>query len=397
MNSTRDNQDLARDLARFSSFKELRASPTYLRYEERLRSLFNEPVIYASPAVRPRLRSFLRVVQWNIERGSRLEGIIEVLNTHPVLRYADLLLLNELDEGMVRSENRNVAKELADALEAHLVYGVEYLELTKGVGAEARLPGENTSALHGNAILTRHDFFNPRIIRLPRCESNFESAERRLGGRNAILLELEFSSGRMTAATSHLDVVNTPACRGRQISALLQAIDRRTPHDNSAPIIIGGDFNTHTFARGTRLRTIKNVAVIFGSDPHKLASRLLDPHPREPALKELARHGYDLASFNDDRATSSSIVSSLDDVNRLPFPVRGWAMRRVGPEGLLLRFRLDWLAARGLRPLSAGEMRDELTGVESISPTTFSGLSHKGAPLSDHKPIAADVSLPVIE
>jgi endonuclease/exonuclease/phosphatase family metal-dependent hydrolase len=393
MTPTSDNQDLVRELGRFRSFKELRASPLYLRHEERLRQLFNEPVVYGSPSARPRLRSFLRVVQWNIERGMRFDGVAEALNNHPTLRYADLLLLNELDDGMARSGNLNVARELGRSLEAHAVYGVEYLELTKGVGRETGLPGENTAALHGNAILTRHDFLNPKVLRLPRCEANFESAERRLGGRIGLLLDLEIAGQRLSSVTTHLDVVNTPVCRARQIRALLEALERQAEAGAGRPILLGGDFNTHTFARGTRLRTMKNAAVIIGSDPRKLASRLLDPAGREPALGEVARFGYDLSGYNDRQATSSSIVSSLDDVSRLPYPVRGWAMRRVGPEGLLLRFRLDWIAARGLRPLRAGEMIDEQTGIESISPATFTGLSYNGARLSDHDPIAVDVSL----
>lgn len=145
--------------------------------------------MYQVPNARPRLRSFLRVVEWNIQRGARLEDIIDALTTHPVLRFADLLLLNELDDGMVRSRNLNVAFELGRALEAHAVFGVEYIELTKGAGDEARLAGENTSALHGNAILTRHPFSDPQIIQLPRCENNFESKERRVGRRIGILID----------------------------------------------------------------------------------------------------------------------------------------------------------------------------------------------------------------
>ena len=170
---------------------ELRRSDFFRAHKAELKRLLDEPRIYGSPDAQPRLRSFLRVVEWNIERGTKLDGIVEVLNNHPVLGFADLLLLNELDDGMVRSGNRNVALELSRALSAHAVYGVEYLEMTKGTGEELNLPGENTTALHGNAILTRHRFSNPQIVRLPRCENNFESAEKRLGGRMGILLDLE--------------------------------------------------------------------------------------------------------------------------------------------------------------------------------------------------------------
>src|SRR6185503_1575000 len=113
------------------------------------------------------------------------------------------------------------------AIGAHAIYGVEYLELTKGIGDELKLEGRNTAALHGNAILTRHSFSNPRTFRLPRCEKNYESAEKRLGGRIGLLVDLEISGLSLLAVTAHLDVVNTPRCRARQLRALLDHIDSR--------------------------------------------------------------------------------------------------------------------------------------------------------------------------
>jgi endonuclease/exonuclease/phosphatase family metal-dependent hydrolase len=388
--TTLNNQDLADELRRFTTFNELRRSDLYRRRRARIKRLLQEPFIYEAAGARARLRSFLRVVQWNVERGTRLEGIIEALNGHPVLRFADLLLLSELDCGMVRSANRNVALELSRALSAHAIYGAEYLELTKGVGEEAHLSGENTAALHGNAILTRHRFSNAQLIRLPRCENNFESAERRLGGRLGILADLDAAGTPVTAVTTHLDVVGTPRCRARQLRALLGSIETRS---QDRRIILGGDFNTHTFARGGRVRTMKNAIKILGARQEKLSQSLLHPEAKEPLLGELTRAGYELDGLNDRNSTSRSIVSSLEDARRLPFPVRGWVMSRVGPAGLSLAFRLDWLAARGLRPLAAGELIDQETGVASVNPQTLTGLARDGVPLSDHDPIVADLSL----
>src|SRR5512143_646241 len=190
-NPDTDNQHLVGQLRRFRRFEDLRSSEFYRQHKHKICQLLDEPRVYEFSEARPRLRSFLRVVEWNIERGARLEGITETLNAHPVLRFGDLLLLNELDDGMIRSGNLNVALELSRSLKAHAVFGVEYLELTKGSGDEAMLAGENTRALHGNAILTRHAFSNPQVVRLPRCENNFESKERRVGSRIGILLDIE--------------------------------------------------------------------------------------------------------------------------------------------------------------------------------------------------------------
>jgi len=389
-NNIPNNQYLASELLRFSTIDELRESEFYRARESELTRLLNEPRVYCASNPKPRLRSFLRVVEWNIERGSRPEGIVDVLNNHPVLGYADLLLLNEVDCGMIRSGNLNVALELSRALSAHAIFGVEYLELTKGTEDERKLDGENTSALHGNAILTRHEFFEPRIVQLPRCENNFESSERRLGGRIGILAELEIAERRLSVGNTHLDVVNTPRCRGKQMREFLDAMEAQS---KSKPAIVGGDLNTHTFARGTRLRAMRNTATILTSGRSSLHKRLANPETREPAIREFARFGYETSGFNDRSATNRSIVSNLDDPRGLPSPMKWWVNRRIGPDGLLLEFRLDWLAGRGVAALRANERVDEDTRVASVDAQTVRNLTHNGFPLSDHDPIVVDLAI----
>lgn len=395
-NSAVNSQELVAELLQFSTFEDVRRSAFYVAHRDALVNLLDEPRIYTFAGAHPRLNSFLRVVQWNIERGVRLEGIIEALNTHEVLRFADLLLLNELDHGMIRSGNVNVALELSRALEAHAVYGVEYLELTKGAGQELSLKGDNTAALHGNAILTRYSFANAQVVRLSRCENNFESAEKRVGGRIGILLDLEIGESALTAAATHLDVVNSPRCRGHQMRTMLEAIDARLNARTRQPsgIVAGGDLNTHTFARGGRLRVMKNTAMILASDPERLADRLRHPERTEPAIREFARFGYETKRLNDRKPTSRSIVSALEDTSHLPFPMKWWVRRRVPQEGLLLEFRLDWLGARGLEPLAQNELIDIDTGVTSMAAHTVAGLSYEGRPVSDHDPIVVDLRLP---
>src|SRR5438128_4917573 len=374
---TSSNQHLVAELCGFATFNELRCSTFYQDHKAELENLLDEPRIFSVTGATPRLRSFLRVVEWNIERGSRLEGIIEVLNTHPVLRFADLLLINELDEGMLRSSNMNVALELSRALAAHAVFGVEYLELTKGVSAELTLEGENTAALHGNAILTRHEFSRPEIVRLPRCENNFESREKRLGGRIGILVDLQMGETALVIGNTHLDVVNSPRCRANQLRAMLEAIEARTQTQESNGLaIVGGDLNTHTFARGTRLEAMKNTVRVLTTNRPRLSRRLLNPALKEPAIREFARFGYETEGFNDGNSTSRGIVSNLDDPQDLPRPMKWWVKKRIGPQGWFVRLRLDWLAGRGLRALEAGEIVDQQTRVASVDAQTFVGLSH---------------------
>src|SRR5262249_15026695 len=155
LDNPENNQSLVRDLRPFKSFRELSASGEFESRKPDLERILGRPRATLCAGARPRLQAFLRVIAWNIERGARFEGIVHQLNTHPVLRYADLLLLNELDIGMARSGNVDVSEELSRAISAHSIFATEYLELTKGTEEEQKLDAENTASLHGNAILTR--------------------------------------------------------------------------------------------------------------------------------------------------------------------------------------------------------------------------------------------------
>jgi endonuclease/exonuclease/phosphatase family metal-dependent hydrolase len=391
----RDNQELVLELLQFKTFRDLRSSSFFNAHKAEICALLDAPRIIESETASARLQSFLRVVEWNIERGVRLEGIIAALNTHPLLRYADLLLLNELDIGMARSANIDVPLALSRAIDANAVFGTEYLELTKGTADELDLPGENSSALHGNAILSRYPILNPQLIRLPRCENNFESAERRIGGRLLLIADLAVPDRPVSVATTHLDVVNSPRCRGRQMRAALQAIEShiaRSNADQSPAVIVGGDLNTHTFSRGGRLNAIRNTLAILAGNPERLKHRLRNPEKREPAVREFRRFGYGVDRVNDRTPTSRSVVSRLDDSSRLPWFLKSWVRRRVGPEGVLLEFRLDWLGQKRLGVLEQGEIIDSITGEASVGAQTISGLSINGQPLSDHDPILVDLS-----
>jgi hypothetical protein len=62
----------------------------------------------------PRART-LRAVAWNIQRGARLDDLRRAV-VAPPFAGADLFLLSEVDVGLGRSGNRNVARELAEVL-----------------------------------------------------------------------------------------------------------------------------------------------------------------------------------------------------------------------------------------------------------------------------------------
>ena len=163
---------------------------------------------------------FLRVAQWNIERGlefdairlaftdaRKFNGLMEdrgakasdedreqIREQIDVLKNADVVVLNEVDWGMNRTLFRNVAAELADALGMNYAYGVEFVEvdpITMGIDQqvvvkeveetyadphddhEAMLQHvrevmkpdpERYHGLHGTAILSSYRLENVRLI-----------------------------------------------------------------------------------------------------------------------------------------------------------------------------------------------------------------------------------------
>ena len=67
-----------------------------------------------------------------------------------ILQSADVLVLNELDWGMKRSDYRAVVKDLADALKMNWAYGVEFKEEIPRIRAtrlRSRGPGNSTKSI----------------------------------------------------------------------------------------------------------------------------------------------------------------------------------------------------------------------------------------------------------
>ncbi len=274
-----------------------------------------------SPSVPPQA---LKVVVFNAERGSHFEGICSLLTTHSALRDADILLLNEVDWGMARSGNRHVARDLAARLGLGYAFAIEFLELTKGEAAELDAPGENTWSLHGNAILSRWPLRNARVLRLPvRC-SWAEGAQARIGGRAALLAEVDTARASLTLACTHLENRTTPDGRRDQMRTLLDAV-RDSPR-----AIIGGDLNTSTIDSG-ETEQIFAVPEYLRAEPQRLRC----PERYESLFSDVRAAGFLVDEVNAPAVPTSVPMGILDPAYRL---------------------KLDWLFARGLEPVGSSQV-----------------------------------------
>jgi len=383
-----NNQDLIAALSRFKTKRELLASDAYRQHCARIAGLLETPRQFQFDGACPLIQDFMRVAQWNIEKGKHLDAVIETFRKHPVLRYADLISINEADVGMNRSGQRFTARELGAALGMNVVFAPSYLEFSKGYGEDLKMPGENTIALQGNAILSRYALHQPRIIELPVCFDHFEHAEKRIGRRIAVAAEIEISGRQVSFVGAHLEVRNSPACRARQMAAIIADLELA----GASAAIIAGDFNTNTFARGGWWRTARGGLRLALADPERLARELVAPQPREPLFALLERHGFTERGFNSAEITCRTPMRGFEDGSHLPQSWREAFERRLARHNYQLDMRLDWIAGRNVRSLSNDEVVDAASGVASLSPQTIAGLKneHSGA-IADHDPITADV------
>jgi endonuclease/exonuclease/phosphatase family metal-dependent hydrolase len=288
----------------------------------------------------------MRIVTWNIEKGKRW-GMLEQCLSHPSIRSADIFCLNEVDEGMARSGNLRIAYEIADRLGMQVVFGRTFKELTKGIGDELQAPGENTTAIQGNATLTRLPVLESQNVLLPSCFDHSKRLEKREGNRHALIVRLDCGSGRvLTVANLHLEVFGTAQCRSVQMKF---ALDRLS----AGPAIVTGDFNTNTFSRGSSLHLLRSLAVLAFAD---VEARARYPWRYEPLFNDLIAAGFSWRASNDDHPTCSVDLTTLEDRVRLPAFFRRFILSRQR----LLPLRLDFICVRGLKLASPGRTVTEL-------------------------------------
>lgn len=290
--------------------------------QNKLRRLLTTPFVSneaAARGVKPllpttaKLGRFLRVVEWNIERGLEYEAIRSaftdpqgfaklmdsseypreaakrkrVLQQVALMKQADVIVLNEVDWGLKRTDYRNVAADLAAALGMNYGYGVEFVEvdpINLGLEKFEELPAEagdkltreirvdqtKYKGLHGTAILSRftlenvrlepfehqpHDWYEAELKSVRPLEKGKRKAgelvfqekvrrEVRRGGRmmlTAEIADVRIPGGRMTVVATHFEDKTKPAGRRKQLEELLARIK-----DTTGPVVVAGDLNTST-------------------------------------------------------------------------------------------------------------------------------------------------------
>ncbi len=302
----------------------------------------NEAYLKGVKPIRPtseELGPFVRTTFWNIERGIQLDGIKIALSEPEkfdeviaakkdpkekpldagelkvvkqqleILKPTDLLVLNEVDDGVTRTDYRDVAHELAQALNMNYAYGIEFLEVDPlNLGIEkVKLDDKEAQAdlqksfepdkdrylgLHGTAVLSRYPIQNATVRPLPVCHDWYEGEKKeisqleagkrssanllfmeritrevRRGGRMAMFVDLaipESPTGSVTVIATHLENKTKPECRRDQMQQILD-----WAKDIKNPVIIAGDMNTT--ATDAAPTSVSKVITDRVKDPHAWA------------------------------------------------------------------------------------------------------------------------------
>ena len=179
----------------------------------------------------------IQVVDWNIDRGLQLAGIIDFLAS----TNADLILLQEVDLNARRTHRLDVAREISQKLQLNYIFGREFQELTQG--------SRTSPAYHGQATLSPWPLSNPRILRFRRQSSfwrprwflpEIEPLQERIGGRMALISEVSIGSRRLVTYNLHLESRGDDALRCSQLNETLNDSLR---YKSTTPILLVGDLN----------------------------------------------------------------------------------------------------------------------------------------------------------
>lgn len=179
----------------------------------------------------------IRVVDWNINRGLQLSGVIEFLSS----AKADLILLQEVDLNARRTRHLNIAREISQKLEMNYVFGREFQELTQGT--------RTSPAYHGQATLSPWPLSQSRILRFRRQSSFWRPRwflpeiplfQERVGGRMALVCNVTVAGRALVAYNLHLESRGNDNLRCSQLEECFEDADR---YKSDTPMIVAGDLN----------------------------------------------------------------------------------------------------------------------------------------------------------
>ena len=368
------------EISSFSKKKDLMQSIFYATHKKDLEDIINglEWDNTISPKSSPQKK--LRIVSWNIERGKALSDIIHFFLTDPELSKADIILVIECDHGMGRTANRNIAKELAEALTFNYCFAPSYLVLGKGAIGETDHNQKNTTALHGTAILSKYKIESAKSVEVPPVKEVFHSSEKRLGCKKGLIITIQVGSKTLSFGAIHIDLSSTATDRANQLEVVVKNLPTTSIQ------IVGGDWNCGTFNLRRKWEIItQSLGKLLTIGFAKAIAHYMTPELKfeKPLFDMLNKNGFEFNMYND--RSKGTIYFDINNMlmnektkKFVPAFLIKELQRRLKPWNGCVPLKIDWLAGKGGVVLNA---------------QTIEKPQVEGRVLSDHNPIYIDLKL----
>ncbi len=448
--------------------------------QPKLDRFFGTPVVANRASSKPaRLRndalgSFLRVATWNIEKSlqageaaaamksedafkARLKPAVladqrrlaEALRQRERLVTADVLLLQEMDVGVSRSQYLDAAREIAKALDMNYSFAPQQLEIDPVLlGLEPGAPSPDPARYKGAfglAVLSRHPILSAECFQLQAQPYNWYDDEmkkpdlaeqlRRLGAKLAFNSDIarEMKIGgriyyrvdlhipglpgdRLSIIHNHLEIKTTT--RGRE-SQLLEILEhtRSIPHT----VIMAGDHNsasadvsptsikrvvgrtasdTQTYVTAaTRVASVSNAATLARSllnitknlhNPLAANIPLILPNRARRLFRLVEEFRFDDGGYFDIRGDRDRSINGssrlLANSNERYLLGLTPTFRVPRPIGPVGRTRLDWIFVK-----QPPEWQNSYRFAPHFGETLSAFDRALTRPFSDHKPCVVDL------
>jgi endonuclease/exonuclease/phosphatase family metal-dependent hydrolase len=205
------------------------------------------------------------VVTWNIATGAAYDHVLAVLrNLNP-----DVVLLQEVDQDCRRTGFRNVARDLATALDLNWVAAGEFQEIGEG---RSRVP-----AITGQAILSKFAIEDAAALPFAvqaRWRWSLNPVQPRRGGR----LALKARTGGILFYNTHIESGGNERLQQRQMAEIVADLKAE---GRQGPLVVAGDLNNRPAARSLTVRSLTSASFVdaLGDASDRPPTSLGQPHP----------------------------------------------------------------------------------------------------------------------
>lgn len=195
----------------------------------------------------------IRCIQFNIERGYRLNNIIallqQLISESPTSNI--IISLQEIDIHCARSQWNDIGHIIAKTLQLNYIFLCEFIE----VYSKLRSKQNQGGGIHGNAILTTFNIQQINVIKHQQhydwLNNGHELGEPRVGERATLCITIEHNNKLCNIYNTHSEIFCGIVHRLITLSELFNYIKKSIKNNNIQHHIILADLNTqaHSIAR----------------------------------------------------------------------------------------------------------------------------------------------------